>query len=262
MLVSSIPSSSFILNKRAFSSRKSVVTSSRGSASLAMYDKIFVAGAARGVGRIVVEKLSSQGKQVVAFVRRAEAKEELEQLPGVTVVVGNALEQKVVENAMDGCDCAITTLGTAPTDVVKHQVDYTGNINVLEAAGILGVTRVVLITSIGCGSSRDAISDEAYEMLKGALLAKEKAEKALVRYYTNAFWTVIRPAGLLTGPATGQAVLTENTKVCGAINRADVADLIVRAIDSKSTFQKVLSAVDPSASRFNFGMEEFQAVSL
>ena len=35
-------------------------------------------------------------------------------------------------------------------------VDYVGNNNVIEAAGILGVTRMVLVTSIGCGSSKEA----------------------------------------------------------------------------------------------------------
>lgn len=35
-------------------------------------------------------------------------------------------------------------------------MDYVGNNNVIEAAGILGVTRVILVTSIGCGSSKEA----------------------------------------------------------------------------------------------------------
>lgn len=43
-----------------------------------------------------------------------------------------------VENAMSGCDAAITTLGGV-TD--GKRVDYDGNRNVIEAAGILGVTR-------------------------------------------------------------------------------------------------------------------------
>lgn len=39
---------------------------------------------------------------------------------------------------MSGCDAAITTLGGKTGDKL---VDYDGNRNVIEAAGILGVTR-------------------------------------------------------------------------------------------------------------------------
>jgi hypothetical protein len=45
---------------------------------------------------------------------------------------------------------------------------------------------------------------------------------------------------------TGQAILTEDNTAIGSIHREDVADLVVRALNSKSTERKVLSAVDPS----------------
>ncbi|CAM9142671.1 unnamed protein product [Heterosigma akashiwo] len=244
-----------------FSTTQTMMRSGRGQ--LEMYDKIFVAGAGRGVGKLLVEKLSSQGKQVVAFVRREESKTELEKLPGVTAIIGDALEQKAVENAMDGCDAAVTTLGTTPEDTVKHKADYTGNVNVFESAGILGVTRVILVTSLGCGESRAAISDEVYKVLEGALTAKQKAEKALTRYYTNSDWTVIRPGGLSHEPATGQAVLTENTSAGGMIRRGDVADLVARALEAPATHRKVYTALDPSLpSAYSEGQKELDPVPL
>lgn len=74
------------------------------------------------------------------------------------------MDLKGVEAVLDGCDAAITTLGGAPEGDESKRVDYAGNRNVIESAGILGITRVVMVTSVGCGSSREAISDEVYQV--------------------------------------------------------------------------------------------------
>lgn len=84
------------------------------------------------------------------------------------------------------------------------------------------------------------------QVLEKALLAKTLAENMLLKYYTNSEWTIIRPGGLKSEPATGSAVLTEDTKVAGVINRADVADLAVQALNSPKTIRKILTAVDPA----------------
>ena len=97
-------------------------------------------------------------------------------------MVGDAFNQKDVENAMDGCDAAITTMGGSTDD---RRVDYEGNNNVIESAGILGVQRVILVTSIGCGSSKEAAPPSVFEVLKDVLAEKEKAENILIKYYTN-----------------------------------------------------------------------------
>ena len=52
-------------------------------------------------------------------------------------------------------------------------------------------------------------------------------------------FTIIRPGGLKTQPATGRGVLTEDVNVCGAIHREDVADLLVHALFSDKATNKV-----------------------
>ena len=47
-----------------------------------VYGKVFVAGGSKGVGRIVIDKLVEQGSEVVALVRREDAKAELEAIKG------------------------------------------------------------------------------------------------------------------------------------------------------------------------------------
>lgn len=105
---------------------------------------------------------------------------------------------------------------------------------------------MVLVTSIGCGSSKDATPPSVYEVLKDVLEQKNKAENVLTKYYTNMNWTIVRPGGLVSAPETGRSILTEDTTAIGSIHRGDVADLVVRALSSKNTERRILSAVDPS----------------
>mmetsp|Transcript_7233 Transcript_7233/g.15679 ORF Transcript_7233/g.15679 Transcript_7233/m.15679 type:complete len:193 (-) Transcript_7233:66-644(-) len=148
-----------------------------------------------------------------------------------------------VENTMDGCDAAITTMGGMDGE---RRVDYEGNNHVIEAAGILGISRCILVTSIGCGDSKHAAPPEVFEALKDVLAEKEKAERILIRYYTNMNWTIIRPGGLKSEPATGKAILTEDNLVIGSIHREDVAALVIRALNSPNTERKIFTVMDPS----------------
>lgn len=231
-----------VQHKYAYNLRAMVNTELQMASS--SFQKVFVAGGTKGVGRAIVEQLSAKGIPVVALVRREESKTELEGISSdVTAVVGDAFDQKSVENAMDGCDAAITTLGGTTDD---RRVDYEGNNNVIESAGILGVQRIILVTSIGCGSSREAAPPSVFEVLKDVLAAKEKAENILMDFYTNSNWTIIRPGGLVSEPMTGKAILTEDNTAIGSIHREDVARLVLEALGSSKTERKVLSAIDPS----------------
>lgn len=99
-------------------------------------------------------------------------------------------------------------------------------------------------------------------MLEKALKAKTLAENMLLKYYTNSEWTIIRPGGLKSEAATGTAILTENTKAAGIIHRADVADLVVQALNSPKTVRKILTAVDPDIKSEYGSAEKFAAFEL
>lgn len=208
------------------------------------WKNICVLGGSKGVGKDIVKILSGlDGVNVVALVRSEEAKKELDAMDGVKAVIGDASSASDVTGVLDGCDAAISTLGGV-TDGAR--IDYKGNMNMIENAGILGVTRMILVTSIGAGDSKDAIPESVYETLKEALVDKTKAENLLLKYYTNSDYTIIRPAGLKTAPSTGKAILTADKMAAGVIHREDVAKLCVDALYSKKCSKKVLTAVDPS----------------
>ena len=147
-------------------------------------DPVFVAGGSSGVGLELIKKLSAIGTPVHVLVRRKDAEVYLKTLPCVKVSLGDALDPEAVQKSMQGCVAAVTTLGGQPAAGQVERVDYAGNSNVIEQAGILGVERIVLVTSVGCGNTLGAIPRHMYLALEGALEAKSRAERDL-KMYTN-----------------------------------------------------------------------------
>lgn len=142
-------------------------------------------------------------------------------------------------------DAVISTLGGT---VAQPQVDSIGNINLIEASIKKGVKKFVLVTSIGCGETKDAAGQKVYDVLKPILLEKEKAEEALKAAAAKGKmeFVIIRPGGLTDDAPSNAGVLTEDMTACGSISRDDVASLVVKALFSKKADGKILSAMDPA----------------
>ena len=59
------------------------------------------------------------------------------------------------------------------------EADSQGNINIINAAAKKGVKKFILVTSIGCGDTKDAPGEQVYKVLEPVLVEKNKAEEAL-----------------------------------------------------------------------------------
>ena len=60
--------------------------------------------------------------------------------------------------------------------------------------------------------------------------------------------TILRPGGMLSEPATGSAIKTEDHSVMGMIHRADLAALVVESLDDDETIGKIFHTIDPEIS--------------
>ncbi|MBD2210935.1 SDR family oxidoreductase [Calothrix sp. FACHB-156] len=217
---------------------------------------IFLAGASRGVGREIAN-LTAQQLKVKALLRTEAAAAELQAL-GIQVVFGDALNVDDVERAIladEPIDTVISTLGGLPNET--NRPDYPGNKNLIDAAVKAGVKKFILVSSIGTGDSIGALSPQALAALKDILVEKEKAEQYLIA--SGLTYTIIRPGGLKSEPATGNGVLTVDPRIVGSIHRADVAQLVVQALNSDRANNQVLSAIDKNQL---FGQLEFAEFSL
>ncbi|MFN6530579.1 SDR family oxidoreductase [Nostoc sp. ChiSLP03a] len=218
---------------------------------------IFLAGASRGVGREIAQYLTAQQLKVKALLRTAAVASELEAM-GIEVVQGDALNLGDVERAMvtdAPIHTVISTIGGLPSDVERP--DYPGNRNLIDAAVKAGVQKFILVSSIGAGNSVVAASPQVLEVLGKVLAEKDKAEQHLIA--SRLTYTIIRPGGLKSEPATGNGVLTEDPHIIGSINRADVAQLVGRSLNSQRANNKILSAVDRN---MLFGQREFAEFTL
>jgi nucleoside-diphosphate-sugar epimerase len=203
---------------------------------------IFLVGASRGVGREIANYLTAQKLNVKAILRSKAYRDELEKT-GIQVVLGDVLNIDDVERAMltdEPIHAVISTLGGLPTDIEKP--DYSGNKNLIDAAVKAGVQKFILVTSIGTGNSVGALSPQALAALQTVLVEKAKAEQHLIA--SGLTYTIIRPGGLKSEPATGNGIVTEDTRICGSIHRADVAQLVCHCLNSDGANNKTLSAVD------------------
>jgi nucleoside-diphosphate-sugar epimerase len=159
----------------------------------------------------------------------------------VETVVGDALNLTDVTNAMNGQISAIvSTIGGMPQD--GQRADFLGNKQLIDAAVKNGVSRFILVSSIGAGDTKDAIPATAYAALAPVLADKEKAEQYLIESGLN--YTIVRPGGLKSEPATGNGILTLDTHVAGSITRSAVATLVCSCLASEAAQNRVLSAFD------------------
>jgi len=198
-----------------------------------------------GVALHVTRQLKNMGSWVWQLQRTDDRRAEIEKMMAI-VAKGDAMSKADVQKVFDSIEEVDAVISTIGGTVANPIADSEGNINLIEAAVKKGVKKFILVTSVGCGETRDAPGEKVYNALKPILLEKEKAEKVLQEHGDKMAYVIIRPGGLTDDVPSKAGVLTEDFSACGAISRQDVASLVVKALFSKKTDGKILSAMDPA----------------
>lgn len=189
-----------------------------------------VVGATGGTGRELTSLAAERGHRVRAFSRSAD---ELATDEMVTAVQGDVLDAEAVSDAIVGADAVVCLLGRTagnPGNVVSR-----GTRNVIDAMDGRGVDRLVVLTSMGLGSSSRQLP--WYARIANATvlhdLMADKARQEELVAGSGLEWTIVRPGGLTDRPGTGDYVHGVALDVtAGPIPRADVADFLLRVATS------------------------------
>jgi putative NADH-flavin reductase len=198
--------------------------------------KIAVFGATGGTGRQIVEQALAQGHAVVALVRS------LEKLPltndHLTLIQGDVLDRAAVDRTVAGADAVFVSLGNTPNN--PAMVVSEGTKVVMAAMQAAGVKRLIVISSLGVGDSKDQIP-LFFKLIVGTVLRKafqdKEAQEQLVKS-SGLDWTIIRPSGLTDGPPTGVYRAGTDPVEGRQISRADVAAFALAELGSGQYLHK------------------------
>ncbi len=212
-------------------------------------------GARTGTGLELARLARAAGWRVTAMIRPGAASPELTAL-GCTAVEGDALDRSQVSRAFAACalpPVVVSTLGGGRPD---QPVDYEGNLNVIDAAKAFGASRMILVTSLGCGDSRVHASERLLAAIGDVLQAKTRAEDHLRAAAVP--HVIVRPGGLVSDPPTGQGALYADTCVHGRITRPDLAGALLPCLTDARVLGRTLSAIDRTRLAAPDGTVEFR----
>ncbi len=144
--------------------------------------KILLAGAFGNLGAEILKKLCADGHEIVAADLK---KGNIE--GNYTFVQIDATNPETLKGICDGVDVVISTVGLtgASTRFTAYDIDYQGNINLLEEAKGAGVKKFHYTSVISC----DEKGAEKVPMLHAKYLFEEELKKSGMEY------VIYRPTG-------------------------------------------------------------------
>jgi len=203
---------------------------------------VAVAGATGRTGRQIIAELLRRGYRVRALVRD-QLKASARAQEGVELVKADLASPASLEHALTGADYLISAIGSRkPFNTQENnRVDNLGNQNLAQAARSAGIRHMVMISSIGVGSSRRALNI-LFRLLMGPVLRmKEKAEAFLSSCGIS--YTIIRPGGLSDKDISGEIAFGEGGHITGMVSRAQVARACVDALTHPAMKNRTLEVV-------------------
>lgn len=198
--------------------------------------KVTVIGGSQGTGRIVAELARDAGHEGTVLSRSGRAPS------GVRSVTGDATDPAAARQAVEGADAVVVTVGGAKG--VRRQRTAVTRAVITAMSGV-GVRRLVVQSSLGAGDSGAQMPLPLRVLMKAVLaapLADHNEQESAVTA-SGLDWTIVRPTGLTTKPATGTwkaLQVGETGTLGGSIPRADLAAYILDAVSDDALVGKAV----------------------
>jgi len=185
-------------------------------------------GAAGKSGREMIEQALANGHEVTALVHdSAQLKVEADKL---YLVIGNVLDWRKVEETVACADAVIYVLGVFTNESDDSVV---GAEHIVAAMQKQGLSRLVVVSALGVGDSKNQMSRSARMLLKTVhkkSMEVKEMEENVVRQ-SELDWVIVRPSTLTKGPATGEYQVSVDASLVGSqISRADAAQFALQQL--------------------------------
>jgi uncharacterized protein YbjT (DUF2867 family) len=204
---------------------------------------VVIAGGHGQIALRLERLLSARGDRVRGLVRRREQFEDLS-AAGAEPVLADLEDEVDLGPAVQGTDAVVFAAGAGAGSGPerKQTMDYGGAVKLIEAAKAAGITRYVIVSSMGADNP-----EAASGTFRVYLEAKAAADQAVRE--SGLDYTVVRPGSLMDDdPGTGLVDVAEKLGRRGSIARDDVAAVLVAVLDTPSTIGltfEVLSGSTP-----------------
>lgn len=212
----------------------------RGAAQVR--ERILVAGATGRTGRFVVSNLL-ESNHVVRGLTRNPTKAREQYGDAVEWVGGDVRDVSSLSALYQGVDRVISVLGATQRtgDNTPEEVEYRGNVNLIDQAKTDGLKQVVMITSLSAG--RVDVDPGLAARFTG-MVWKNKAEHYLRD--SGVPYTIVGPGGLRDYEPGLQGIWfqSEDNITVGTISRADVGAVMAETVRTPAALNKTLRIIN------------------
>jgi uncharacterized protein YbjT (DUF2867 family) len=199
--------------------------------------EVVIAGGHGQIAMLLHPLLTDRGDSVKALIRNPDHADDV-RAAGAEPVYCDLESEADVSTAVGEADAIVFAAGAGPGSGAerKRTMDRDGAVKLIDAAKANGISRYVIVSSMGAGSPPAEGGDVFGEYLR----AKAAADQALAE--SGLEFTIVRPGSLTNDPPTG-GVNAAASVPRGQIPRADVAAVLAAALHSESAIGKTFELV-------------------
>jgi uncharacterized protein YbjT (DUF2867 family) len=191
--------------------------------------EVLVVGGHGKVGLRLLGLLARDGDRGRGVIRKAGQASDLE-AAGAEAVLCDLERGDDLRPYVGGVDAIVFAAGAGPGSGPerKRTVDYGAAVTSMQAANDLGVTRFVIVSSIG---THDLAGAE--EAMRPYLQAKRDVDDALKQ--SGLDWTIVKPGHLTDAPGGGRVQVSRSLGGRADIPRDDVALVLLECLHAPNT---------------------------
>ena len=191
--------------------------------------EVLVVGGHGQVGLRLLRLLARDGHRGRGVIRQAGQASDIE-AAGAEPVLCDLERGDDLRPHVGTADAIVFAAGAGPGSGPerKRTVDYGAAVKSMEAASDLGVTRFVIVSSIGTHDVAGAAA-----AMRPYLQAKRDADDALKQ--SGLDWTIVKPGHLTDAPGSGRVQVSRTFGRRADVSRADVALVLLECLYAPNT---------------------------